>query len=296
VWVDVEGLTRQSLYDAVALAARHIPRAPIVTVPVSTSSVVGTIESRNDGPMILVAEDNATNREVIRRQLHLMRCTPVVVSGGREALERWRAGGFALVLCDLRMPEMDGFALAAAIRAEEGTGNHIPIIALTATVLPEKRQQAREAGMDDFLAKPVRLATLKETVEKWVRPISAQSAQAPLAQSSADDPVDLSVPTSLVGGDAAQARAVLRSFLQTSNQLHLEMDLAVRRNSMPAVCDLAHKLKGGALSIGARRLSEVCAQLEDTTRTGRPDRIEVLMTALARELTAVYVYLAALER
>jgi response regulator RpfG family c-di-GMP phosphodiesterase len=191
---------------------------------------------------------------------------------------------------------MDGFALAAAIRAEEGTGHHIPIIALTATVLPEKRQQAREAGMDDFLAKPVRLATLKETVEKWLRPLPAQSADAPWNPSSAEDPVDLRVPTALVGGDAAQARAVLRSFQQTSNQLHLEMDLAVRRNSMPDLCDLAHKLKGGALSIGARRLSEVCTQIEDTGRAGRADRMEVLMTALARELTAVYVYLAALER
>jgi PAS domain S-box-containing protein len=295
VWLDVEGLTRQSFYDAVALAARYTPRGPLVAVPGSRSSAVEAIESQQEGPMVLVAEDNATNREVIRRQLHLMRCTPVVVSGGREALERWRAGGFALILCDLRMPEMDGFALAAAIRAEEGTGSHIPIIALTATVLPEKRQQAREAGMDDFLTKPVRLATLKEAVDKWVRPIQVHSATAPLRQPSMEDPVDLSVPTSLVGGDPVQARAVLKSFQQTSGQLHLEMDLAVRSNSMPAMCALAHKLKGGALSIGAHRLSEVCAQIEDSSRAGRADRMEALMSALARELTAVSVYLAALE-
>jgi CheY-like chemotaxis protein len=246
--------------------------------------------------LILVAEDNPTNREVIKRQLHLMCCTPVVASGGREALERWRAGGFALVLCDLRMPGMDGFALAAAIRAEEGNGTHVPIIALTATVLPEKKQQAREAGMDDFLAKPVRLATLKETVEKWVRPTQVPLVDKVLRLSGAEDPVDLSVPMALVGGDPAEARAVLKSFQQTCNGLHFELDRAVRCNSIPAALDLAHKLRGGALSIGARRLSEVCAQIEASSRAGRADLIELLMTALARELAAVYVYLNSLER
>jgi PAS domain S-box-containing protein len=296
VWIDVEGLTRRAFYDAVALAARHTPRGPVVTVPRSTVSIARPAGSINEGPLILVVEDNATNREVIKRQLNLMFCTPVVVSGGREALERWRAGAFAMVLCDLRMPEMDGFALAAAIRAEEGTGNHIPIIALTATVLPEKRQQARDAGMDDFLAKPVRLATLKEILEKWLRPVNLQSGDAPLRQAGADDPVDLSVPMSLVGGDPAQARDVLKSFQRTSHELHQELDSAVRRNLMSAAYDLAHKLKGSALSVGAYRLSEICAQIEDIRYAGRVDRIEVLMTSLARELTAVYIYLASLER
>jgi len=118
---------------------------------------------------ILVAEDNATNRKLIKVILERLGCSPTLVQDGAEALALIREGSFDLVLMDVQMPVMDGFQATRAIRElEEALGTaRIPIVALTAHAMEGDRERCLEAGMDDYLTKPVRRERLKALLEQW---------------------------------------------------------------------------------------------------------------------------------
>jgi len=129
--------------------------------------------------LVLVAEDNEINRQVITQQLKHLGYRAEVVSDGRVALERWRSGGFAVLLTDLQMPEMDGYQLTAAIRTAEAGTRRIPILALTANALKEEAVHCKAVGMDGYLTKPVRMEQLDETLRRWLGeapPVAAPSA------------------------------------------------------------------------------------------------------------------------
>lgn len=216
---------------------------------------------------ILVAEDNATNREVIVQQLQLIGFSASVAFDGRQALERWRSGAFALLLTDLHMPEMDGFALAAAIRAEELESSRIPIVALTADALRDVESRCRAAGIDGYLLKPVRLAQLREQIERWLGPAapaaSDDAAAAELANDrSGEQAADLAVLAALVGDDRAVIEQVLQTFRASCTQASAQLRRAIDAGSAKDAADAAHRLKSAALSIGANRLGRVCVQIE----------------------------------
>lgn len=120
---------------------------------------------------VLVAEDNAISTKVIRGMLSKLKVEAGTVSNGRQAVEAVRNGAYDMVLMDCEMPEMDGFDAAREIRAwEQATGRHpVPIIALTAHILPEHRERARHVGMNGHMAKPVDLIQLREQLEFWTR-------------------------------------------------------------------------------------------------------------------------------
>lgn len=119
--------------------------------------------------LILLAEDNELNREVINMQLSTLGYTAKVAADGSEALILWKEQTFGLVLTDCHMPEMDGFELARAIRKEEAnSGGHIPIVAITANTMAEERDRCIDSGMDDCLTKPVELDDLDRVICKWL--------------------------------------------------------------------------------------------------------------------------------
>jgi PAS domain S-box-containing protein len=118
--------------------------------------------------LVLVAEDNEINQQVITQQLKHLGFAGEVAVNGRVALALWRTGRFAILLTDLQMPEMDGYELTAAIRTEEGGGSRIPIIALTANALKEEETHCKSAGMDGYLTKPVQMARLGEALRHWL--------------------------------------------------------------------------------------------------------------------------------
>lgn len=114
-------------------------------------------------PAVLVAEDNAFNRDVLALQLEGLGCRVVAAEDGAQALAAWRAGPpFALLLTDLQMPGLDGFALAAAIRREEAPERRLPIVAFTAS--DDEAARCRAAGMDGHVPKPVGHAALHALV------------------------------------------------------------------------------------------------------------------------------------
>jgi CheY-like chemotaxis protein len=119
---------------------------------------------------ILLAEDNPVNQVVAVRLLQKLGHNVTLVPNGREALTKLAAENFDLALMDVQMPEMDGFEATRALRAKEAaTGQHIPIIAMTAHAMKGDRERCLKAGMDGYVAKPIRLAELSQVIEQLVR-------------------------------------------------------------------------------------------------------------------------------
>jgi signal transduction histidine kinase/CheY-like chemotaxis protein len=133
---------------------------------------------------VLIAEDNVVNQKVAVRMLERLGIRADVAGNGREAVEMQRLVHYDLILMDCQMPEMTGYEAAAAIRLMEGAERQISIVAMTAEALNGCRERCLEAGMDDFITKPVKMETLVETVRRWApvepvpQPVEASRAQA----------------------------------------------------------------------------------------------------------------------
>jgi two-component system sensor histidine kinase/response regulator len=142
-------------------------KAPVDSVP-SPLANGGVAEELR----VLVAEDNEINRRVLAGMLRRIGCEVVFAVDGREAVQLVTQREYGLVLMDCQMPEMDGFEAARAIRRGGGRFADLPIVALTANVLPSDREACLAAGMNDFLAKPVKLDVLRAAIQRWGRGIA----------------------------------------------------------------------------------------------------------------------------
>jgi two-component system sensor histidine kinase/response regulator len=125
-------------------------------------------EARAQGRLILLAEDNEINRDVIAEQLRLLGYAAELANDGVVALHMWRSGDYALLLTDCHMPNMDGYELTEAIRKAEPAGTHLPIIAITANAMQGEAERCRERGMDDYLSKPLRMQELNDKLQRWL--------------------------------------------------------------------------------------------------------------------------------
>jgi PAS domain S-box-containing protein len=244
--------------------------------------------------LILVAEDNEINQKVLSKQLALLGYRAEMVGNGVEALEHWRRGGHALLLTDLHMPRMDGYELAAAVRAEEGGGPRMPIIALTANALRGEELRCRQLGMDGYLTKPVRLAQLKEAIEVWLCPSQPSGVKPDGATQIGPPPADLDVLADLVGDDPQAIQGVLHAFRKSTSNSTQELSRARVDGSVTAVADIAHRLKSAARAIGAARLAQICDGIEEAAPSNsRSTALDTLMAAFSVELRAVHRFLDA---
>jgi signal transduction histidine kinase len=175
VTLDCNVLMPQGLLATVALAAgRGVESLGVAQKsPVHSDSPVPLTrdEALAQGRLCLVAEDDRLSQKVIQHQLGLLGLVVDIACDGREALALWRSTAYAALLTDLQMPDMDGFQLAATIRREEQEGQHIPIIALSASTSPDDAQRAQRAGIDGYVSKPARPDELRAVLEKWLPPL-----------------------------------------------------------------------------------------------------------------------------
>lgn len=233
---------RQSqLFDCIVNAAAQ-------TKPLSAPEIGPAFLSRT-GARILLAEDNAVNQEVALRQLAALGYTAEAVGDGRAAVEAALSGKFDLVLMDCQMPEMDGFEATRAIRKGEArSGKRVRIIALTANALAEDRQACLDAGMDDYLAKPITMQALKKALASCAPP-----------------PLDYGRLNELFENDGAAIREFLGSTLPALLRLVERIEAAVTVAEQAAA---AHELKGAAANVGAVEIAGITAELEDHLRRG----------------------------
>ncbi len=141
------------------------------------STSVGS-EDRSGDLRVLLVEDNKVNQRLALRLLERLTRSVDVACNGREAVERWSAGNYDLIFMDCQMPEMDGFEATAEIRKREAdrrnrglaSAPRIPIVAITANAMQGDRELCLQAGMDDYITKPIRMETLEKAVQQWVSP------------------------------------------------------------------------------------------------------------------------------
>ncbi|GHD72286.1 ATP-binding protein [Vogesella fluminis] len=220
---------------------------------------------------VLFVEDNPTNRKLTVKQFELLGYPVVAAEDGLMALGLWQQQMFSLVLTDCHMPQMDGYALAQAIRSQEAAQGRtpVPIIACTANVAKEELDKTRAAGMDDFLSKPLGLAALKDMLHKWLGNVALLPAPEPVAAAPvvvAGAVIDRQALAIYSAGDWSVEQAILDEFMQGNNEDVAALAQAVAAGDAAQIAWSAHRIKGASRMVGAMALGDMAAALEKAGR------------------------------
>ncbi len=156
----------------------EVTSAPETDAPPPEIHPVATANGRR-GLTVLLAEDNNVNQMIFQKMLIRLGCEVILARHGREALEALRTEEVDLVLMDCQMPELDGYQTTREIRAWGGSFATLPVIALTASAMAEDRQNCIDAGMDDFLSKPLMISKLEATLTHWSRRVDTPTESQP---------------------------------------------------------------------------------------------------------------------
>ena len=255
---------------------------------------------------ILVVEDNPVNQLVAVGLLEALGYVTETADDGEAALEVLATGDFDLVLMDVQMPRMDGYAATRAIREVEPAGEHIPVVAMTAAAVEGERDRCLAAGMDDFLTKPVDPSALTAVLDLWfgevgpderstVRPVTEhREATAGLELSRLDELRDLDP------GNTSYLDRAIGNFVANTPGTLLSIREAVESGDAPTLKQVAHKLAGGALNLGVTAAGRTAQQIELAADTGSTDGAVALLPLLEEALeqgrTALRAYQAAYSR
>jgi CheY-like chemotaxis protein/HPt (histidine-containing phosphotransfer) domain-containing protein len=229
-------------------------------------------EALSQGRLVLVAEDNPTNRNILSRQLARHGLLAELTENGRQALAAWQKHRHPLILTDCHMPEMDGYALARAVREEEcrlGL-SRTPLLAVTASVMQEETDLCLTSGMDETIAKPIDPGHLAAALAKWLPARSPAPRNFEPTTSKEDDgswfdPLAL-IP--LVGDDPLAIAEILQDFLSSAEAIFQEISQALKSGEADAAGKAAHKLKSSARAVGANALADCSAELEKAGKAG----------------------------
>ncbi len=276
--VHFDTVRKSTLLEAVKLATGRTKNGELGTnalVNGLTSTPAPSIEEAEKiGRLILVAEDDPINRKVISQQLSMIGYAAETVEDGVAALDKWRSGRFALLLTDLHMPILDGYDLTRTIRAFEPEFQRIPILALTANAITGEDAKAHDAGIDAYLTKPITLKKLREQLALWLPDRANDDALAEplqtktkiIAESSAipTAPVvfDNGVLKVFVGDDPETIVELLNDYLESIKLTRQQLTDALNQANASEATSIAHRLKSSSRSVGALRLGDWCAQLE----------------------------------
>ncbi len=239
---------QSALFDAIARSLSGAVREAAPAAPVAAEAVRTDVR-------VLVAEDNPVNQKVAVRQLEKLGFAADAVGNGMEAIEaivgNRQRGGYAIVLMDIQMPEMDGLTATRELRQR---GVQLPIVALTANALAGDRERCLEAGMDDYLSKPIVETELARVLQRFFAPTLDPGVVAGLRD---------------LGDDFFAEVAVL--YLDDAPVRMAEIREAAARNDADAVASAAHALKSSSGNVGAAAVRQLCAELETAGREGRVD-------------------------
>ena len=274
---------------------------------------------------VLLVEDNTVNRMVAEHLLRVFQCEVRNAADGKQALAALREGGVDVVLMDCQMPVLDGYAATRRWRAEETeTGcSRLPIIAMTANAMAGDRERCLQAGMDDYLSKPIARATLHALLQRWgggraaspARPsvepsharLTANSSRAPSAEhgpalqetksQAVTQPVlDRDVLDELHAVIGDTALQIVSVFLEDAPAMVQQLQQAAQSSDEPRLQAIAHSLKSSSANVGALSLSAIAQRIEHEARSGSLQRpavaVALLVAEFARARVALTGYLA----
>jgi len=274
---------QSELFDAIMLtvgeddASRPKKRRPRKSSPVR-------------GLRVLLTEDSLVNQKLAIGMLEREGHTVAVANNGKEAVAAVESDRFDVVLMDVQMPEMDGLEATRAIReSEQLTGEHVPIIAMTAHAMKGDRERCLEAGMDEYVAKPVRMRELGDAIEKVIRNRAENVHQ---KVSRADDSViDWARPLEAVDGDHHLLREVAHAFIEDCSQNLEIIRAAIGRAESDRVRHAARKLKGTLDYLGASQAAERAGQVASCDGKPNSANLNELDEAMGNVLSEVARYL-----
>ncbi|MEZ0395991.1 MAG: response regulator [Anaerolineales bacterium] len=308
---------QQLLFDAIVAVLSETDQPRIVTRQTLS-------ERRKTGQRILLAEDNPINQKLAVAILQRAGYLVDSVENGLQAFEKAQTRQYPLILMDVQMPEMDGFEATRKIRAWEAVnGGHIIIIAMTAHAMQGDRERCLQAGMDDYVSKPLQQKVLFSALDRWLaNPDAApqESAEikqdysttaslsvtgeeglfgedAPLASDTRTapppniedeiaslPPVDLEAVLSLLNNDWKMMKEIFGEYRSHLSERWREIQDALNNGEAESLCRAAHNLKGISLNLCAQPLGRLAAQIEELGKQARLEEIRPLLTRLRQEM------------
>ena len=274
-------LSGEDLGNNIPLAARH-------------TSSAGSDMTQQATPRLLLVEDNPVNLMVAQRLLQVIGMDCETAGNGQVALEKLQATNYDMVLMDCQMPVLDGYAATRRWREHEqasGAPQRLPIIAMTANAMAGDRQKCLDAGMDDYLAKPVTRGELERCINRW-RGVRMPVAPAPAPAKPAEQAAQPAVLNAAVLDDlrdvlGGEVDRIIALYLEDAPRLIAQLERAVVGNDPIALRVAAHTLKSSSANVGARTLSDAARELEHGARDGTLDKPEALVARIVTEFAQV---------
>jgi two-component system sensor histidine kinase/response regulator len=247
---------QSELLDSI-VAALSVATADETDSAIAPGTVTGTTSLN-----ILLAEDGLVNQRVAENLLEQRGHKVTVANNGREALAALESESFDIVLMDVQMPTMDGFEATATIRErEKTTGGHIPIIAMTAHAMKGDRERCLEAGMDGYIAKPIRANYLYETIEETAAKVwESQGRNATISDEK--EILERDKILERTGANEETLKEIVELFLTESAKLMKRIHDAISNEDASELQRAAHTLKGSIRIFGAERAAAAALQLE----------------------------------
>jgi len=261
--------------------------------------------AENEVHRVLLAEDNEFNRMLIERVLRTLNCEVDLAPTGREAVRKFHQGKYDLVLMDCHMPDLDGLEASRQIRAVEGPNRRVPIVAVTAGTVPGARQACLQAGMDDFIAKPFSLSTLRRKASHWLSmvrrdPESASAERAAVESSKrpvppansahvANSSVDLSRLQELAdeAGSPRIVEELSLIFVEDMERRLESLREAADERGERKLLSVIHSVKGACGNFGALRMASLSEKIEKHVKRGNLLGLDLEVSELCNEFLVV---------
>ena len=234
------------------------------------------------GAWLLLVEDNEVNQEVAQHILNDAGIRVDIAGNGAIALAKIEENAYDGVLMDCQMPVMDGYQATRKLRQDPRYSN-LPVIAMTANAMVGDKEKCLDAGMNDFIAKPIDVAQLFGTLARWIAPATPQEMTAVVAQPEVELPViaglKMAEAMRRVGGNATLMRKLLDRFVETQFDAMQRIVAAIENNQLETAIREAHTLKGLAGNIGAGGLADSAARVEHLLILGSHDGLPQALAA-----------------
>jgi CheY-like chemotaxis protein/HPt (histidine-containing phosphotransfer) domain-containing protein len=241
-------------------------------------------EDKKHKTRILLAEDNIINQKVAMSTLNKLGYTADAVVNGKEAVKALEIIPYDIVLMDCQMPEMDGYEATAEIRrVESKVLNHkVPVIAMTANAMKGDREKCLNAGMDDYLSKPIYPNELSDMVEKWIGKQGASQEEETKVSNKeqADNIFDRESLLDRLMGDEELANEILGEFLEDVPRNVTALKEALDNGDAPSIQFQAHTIKGQSANVGGEALCKTAFEIEKAGESGDLETVKARMTEL----------------